>query len=1206
LGVDVDCNSKVFGMKLKNFKSRFGTIILVLFLICSGFLIILPALFITPTTNAGSTKIHDSESDFINSTLDMVTITPEGDVKLALISDDINDNFKDLSKINYRNNIAFKSAPEKIALKLNRNTYGGMSSEMEPVGRQTADGGYIVTGYSWTYTSGACDVWLLKIDSSFKEEWNRSFGGANQDGGFSVDQTTDGGYFVTGMTDSFCYGGRDAWVIKTYSNGTEEWSRTLGGNGSEFGSGGQQTVDGGYIVAGWTNSYGHVGKDQYGGSYSDVWLVKLNSTGHEQWNKTYGWYSNEYAYAVEQTSDNGYIITGVDYRVEPNGDVLLIKTDSNGTEEWNNSFRGGAWDEGCSVHETPDGGYIIGGYENYYGNGGANAWLIKTNSTGQEEWNKTYNYDWGDFGDEVQLTSDGGYILVGYTRSTMFDSTVWLIKTDSLGNEQWNKTFGPGNYDFGYSVTQTPDDGYVVFILTDSYGAGSFDFWLIKIDSNGNCITNGTLISKDLLENREVITIDEFHYQATIPDTCQIQVQFSQDNINWYNSTGVLNGFDNLSDGFKSIDLSALNWIGPNIYYKMEFYSFDIDYRPSLQNIQLFYKEYNPSGTLKSKPIPTNGDLSWKTLAWESTEPEGTNIKFKLCSANKKSDLESKLFLGPNGDPGEFYTASGTPIWSGQGQDKWMQYMLYLDTNSNITTPILHNVTFSYNYWPEPPILIAPTYNNWTNNNKPTFTWQFNDTDSANQQAFQVLISNDSTFETINFDSSKQKSKTGSWTFPTGTSYNILPDDNWYWKVRTQDSDGDWGPYSESYSLNIDTNIEKPVKLNVNSEWTNYNVLNIDWVNPYDSAGIIEGAYYYLGDSPPNSQDDGIWMSTKPFILKVDSEGVSNLYLWLEDNASNKNYLNYNTAELKVDTYPPHSLEILINNGDEVTNQTDVVLTIEALDNTSGVDKMAFSTDGDVWSEWEEFSDTKEFELQQDDGQKNVYMKVMDRANNIAGPVSTSIILNTTEPEIDTDDDGYPDDMDDFPDEPTQWLDSDGDNYGDNPEGFEPDAFPNDPNEWLDSDGDNYGDNSDEFPNDPTKWKKDDGPGDTDKDPADKEEFPMFYLGIGIVIVVIVILLVVFLILKGKKKGETPEPEPGIEQPEDQSFEPPTEEGDQQTLEQQQTPQEENISQDIPAQTDASEQEPAMAPVYCPSCGLEKSFVQDENRYYCDQCQIYD
>jgi hypothetical protein len=1186
-------------MTSKNCKGKFGSIILAISLLCCGILIFAPVSVLIQKTHAGSTHIDESESDFKVGTLNNVRVTSECDVTLASISDDINDNFKDLSRISYMKNISKKPAPEKIALKLNRYLYGGTLRELEPIGCQTKDGGYIVTGYSYSYSTGSCDVWLIKINSSFKKEWSKNYGGFAQDGGFCVDQTTDGGYFITGITDSFCNGDRDIWVIKTNSTGAEEWNRPLGGAGFEFGRDGHQTSDGGYIVIGKTTSYGCVGTNQNGNPYTDAWLIKLNSTGHEQWNKTYGNYSNELGIKVLQTPDNGYLLLG-----RKQGNTWLIKTDENGTEEWNRTLGRRGKDKGSSIKQTSDGGYIITGQTNISESSNQDIWLTKINKTYVVLWNNTIQKSQIEHGVDIQQTTDGGYIIIGSTTisNSIFD--ICLVKTNSTGYEQWYRTFGQGGDDRGGSVIETDDGGYLMIANTNSYDADKYDFLLMKTDCNGDCFTNGTLISKDLLEENEVISIDSFDYQATIPDGCEIHVQFSQDNINYYNSTGIMNSYNNLSEGFRSIDLSALDWSGPNFYYKMEFYSYNIDYNPSLQNIRLFYKAYNPSGTLKSFPISTDGDLSWITLAWESTEPEGTSIKFKLRSAKSKSALGSSLFLGPNGDPGEFYTASGTPIWPGHGQDKWMQYIVYLDSDSNKTTPILHNVTFSYNYWPEPPVLIAPTYNNWTNNNKPTFTWHFNDTDSANQQAYQVLITNDSTFETINFDSSQRKSKSSSWSFPAGTSYTLLSDDTWYWKVKTQDSDGDWGLYSDPYILNIDTIIEKPVKLNVNSEWTNNNVFNIDWVNPSDQAGINEGAYYYLGDSPPTHQDDGIWMSTKPFLLNIDSEGVNNLYLWLEDNASNKNYLNYEIAQLKLDTYPPHSLEISINNGDQETNQTKVILNIGALDNTSGVAKMAFSTDGNTWSDWEMFSNTKNFELSTGDGQKTIYIKVMDKAGNIAGPVSTSIILNTTEPDIDTDDDGYPDDMDDFPNEPTQWSDFDGDNYGDNPDGLNPDAFPEDPNEWLDSDGDNYGDNTDEYPNDSTKWKKEDVPDDTDKEPAEKEEFPMLYLGGGIIIVIIITLLVLFLIVRTKKKGEQPEQQPATEQVEDQAQVPGVDEVEQNKLDQQQQQDEEKLNQEEP--TKPEEQEQVVTPVYCSSCGLQKKFQEQENNYYCEQCQKYD
>ncbi|HKR04241.1 MAG TPA: T9SS type A sorting domain-containing protein [Bacteroidia bacterium] len=358
-------------------------------------------------------------------------------------------------------------------------TIGGGNHDEGNSVQQTTDGGYIIAG-SKSSSGGTNDVYLIKTNSNGNTLWTKTFGGTGSDAGYSVQQTTDGGYIIAGGIESFSPPHMDVYLIKTDANGDTLWTKRFGENNDDLGNSVKQTTDGGYIITGWSKSFGS--------GYYEVYLIKTDVNGNLLWSKIYGGFTIDIGSSVQQTADGGYIIAGYTRSfVQAYFDVYLIKTDANGNALWTKTFGGTVVEKGYSVQQTTDGGYIIAGETWSFGAGGADVYLLRTDANGNSLWAKSFGGANDDYGYSVQQTADGGYIVTGYTNSFgAGDNDVYLIRTDANGDSLWTKTFGGTNDDWGYTVQQTADGGYIITGLTYSFGAVTGNVYLIKTDSSGN------------------------------------------------------------------------------------------------------------------------------------------------------------------------------------------------------------------------------------------------------------------------------------------------------------------------------------------------------------------------------------------------------------------------------------------------------------------------------------------------------------------------------------------------------------------------------------------------------------------------------------------------------------------------------------------------------------------------------------------------
>jgi len=344
-------------------------------------------------------------------------------------------------------------------------TYGGDTTDEAYSVQQTADGGYIVVGYTTYHHTENADVYVVKTDAYADTLWTRTFGtDSTYECAFSVEQTTDGGYIIAGGS-----GGR-FYLIKTNASGDTLWTRTYGGPESGLAYSVQQTMDGGYIIAGFL----------YDGVEVCARLVKTDADGDSLWARTYGGTNGGTGCSVHQTVDSGYVIVGLTWPSSGASDVYLIKTNSEGYSQWTRTYDFGYDDVGYAVRQTTDSGYMIAGSS---GSDGQTLILLRTDANGDTEWTRTFPSMWTDVGGSVKQTNDGGFVVAGTTFAHGYD--VLLMKLDSDGDTLWTRTFGGALPDEGCSVQQTADGGYIIAGYAMSFGAGGEDVYLIKTDSLG-------------------------------------------------------------------------------------------------------------------------------------------------------------------------------------------------------------------------------------------------------------------------------------------------------------------------------------------------------------------------------------------------------------------------------------------------------------------------------------------------------------------------------------------------------------------------------------------------------------------------------------------------------------------------------------------------------------------------------------------------
>ncbi len=407
-------------------------------------------------------------------------------------------------------------------------SYGGTSFEAATSVIQTNDGGFAVVGFTAsndgdvTGLQGESDIWIIKLDFQGIIQWQKCLGGSLSDRSFSIQQTTDNGYILAGFTFSVDgdvtgnHGTKDGWVIKLDNLGNIQWQKCYGGSNQDEFNSIQQTSDGGFIISGRATSIDGDILNHFGVG-SDFWVVKTNNIGNIEWSKCYGGSDVDESFSIQQTSDGGYILCGLTSSSDGdvtgyhnNWDYWILKIDNIGSFQWQKCIGGSGGELASSVKQTSDGGFIVaGGTGSSDGDianpiGPEDIWLIKLNANGVIDWQKCLGGTNDDVARSIELTTDGGYIIVGTSSSNDVDVSghhgdssptgatkdIWVVKTNASGMILWQKSIGGIGGEEGYSIKQTSDNGYIVCgysgyndgDVTDNNG--EHDYWVIKLSSD--------------------------------------------------------------------------------------------------------------------------------------------------------------------------------------------------------------------------------------------------------------------------------------------------------------------------------------------------------------------------------------------------------------------------------------------------------------------------------------------------------------------------------------------------------------------------------------------------------------------------------------------------------------------------------------------------------------------------------------------------
>ncbi len=322
-------------------------------------------------------------------------------------------------------------------------TYGSVGWDSGGEVIECSDGGFAIVGYTDSYGAGNTDGWLVRTEANGDIRWNYTYGGPGYDFLSSLVECSDGGFALAGYTDSFGVTVSAFWLVRVNANGGFLWNETYDTPGSDFGEDIVEMSTGGFAITGFTSGFG---------GDLDIWLVGTDTSGNHLWNQSYGSIYSDLAYSVIEVSSGGFLLTGhkptthlaARSRFTPDDDLWIVRTNGTGHMLWDRTFDAGSYEYGSYAVECSDGGFAVSGSVINYGTLRSDYWLIRTDDTGAHQWNETYGWSDGrEVCRELIAYSSGGFVLAGDTNRTSDGNTdFWVVYTDDSGTQLWNESYG--------------------------------------------------------------------------------------------------------------------------------------------------------------------------------------------------------------------------------------------------------------------------------------------------------------------------------------------------------------------------------------------------------------------------------------------------------------------------------------------------------------------------------------------------------------------------------------------------------------------------------------------------------------------------------------------------------------------------------------------------------------------------------------------